>query len=180
MKDSVDKLLEQWRQERPELDVSGLGLAVRIELLAKLLRRSTEQSLAKVGLKTWQYDVLSALRRQGPPYELPASELARASLLTSGAMTTRIDHLEAQGLVERHRDLNDRRGVRVCLTARGREVIDAAIHARFMAAESSVRGLDSEERLAVEAGLRKLLLSLRPPKQPDRSAALPAASVLSS
>jgi DNA-binding MarR family transcriptional regulator len=109
---------------------------------------------------------------------LPATELARASLLTSGAMTTRIDHLETQALVERHRDPNDRRGVRVCLTARGREVIDAAIHARFMAAESSVCGLDSEERLAVEAGLRKLLLSLRPPKQPDRSAALRATSAL--
>lgn len=178
MKDSVDRLLEQWHQERPELDVSGLGLAVRIELLAKLLRRSTEKSLARVGLKTWQYDVLSALRRQGPPYELPATELARASLLTSGAMTTRIDHLEVQGLVERQPDPNDRRGVRVRLTPRGRNVIDAAIHARFMAAESSVQGLDFEERLAVEAGLRKLLLSLRPNKEPQGPAALQTSSAL--
>jgi DNA-binding MarR family transcriptional regulator len=174
MKDAVDRLLEQWRQERPELDVSGLGLAVRIELLAKLLRRSTEQSLAAVGLKPWQYDVLSALRRQGPPYALPATELARASLLTSGAMTTRIDHLETQGLVERHPDPRDRRGVRVLLTPRGLEVIDAAIHARFMSAETSVQGLDAEERLAVEAGLRKLLLSLRPPRSQAASAAISA------
>ena len=170
MKDAVDRLLEQWRQERPELDVSGLGLAVRIEMLAKLLRRSTEQSLARVGLKPWQYDVLSALRRQGPPYELPATELARESLLTSGAMTTRIDHLEEQGLVERQPDPHDRRGVRVHLTARGREVIDAAIHARFMAAETSVQGLDSAERLTVEAGLRRLLLSLRPPRSREVAA----------
>ena len=160
MKDSVDRLLEQWRQERPELDVSGLGLAVRIELLAKLLRRGTERSLAKVGLKIWQYDVLSALRRQGPPFELPATELARASLLTSGAMTTRIDHLEDNGLVERKPDPKDRRAVRVCLTLRGREVIDDAIDSRLRAAEQSVKELDFGERAAVEAGLRKLLLSL--------------------
>lgn len=158
--DSVDRLLEQWRQERPELDVSGLGLAVRIEMLAKLLRRSTDRSLQRVGLKGWQYDVLSALRRQGPPYELPATELARASLLTSGAMTTRVDHLEDQGLVKREPNPYDRRGVRVRLTPRGLEVIDAAIHARFMAAETSVNGLSAEERAAVESGLRKLLLSL--------------------
>ena len=173
MQDSVDKLLEQWRQERPELDVSGLGLAVRIELLAKLLRRSTERSLRKVGLKIWQYDVLSALRRQGPPFELPATELARASLLTSGAMTTRIDHLEEKGLVERRPDPHDRRGVRVSLTPRGREVIDDAIHARLTAAEQSVSELDSAERVAVERVLRKLLLSLsRECRQ--QSAAIPS------
>lgn len=177
MKDPVDRLLEQWRAERPELDVSGLGLAVRIELLAKLMRRSTEESLARLGLKTWQYDVLSALRRQGPPYELPATELARASLLTSGAMTTRIDHLQTQGLVERQPDPNDRRGVRVHLTERGRAMIDAAIHARFMAAELSVRELEPDERLALESGLRKLLLSLRPPRESDgERAAAPASS----
>jgi DNA-binding MarR family transcriptional regulator len=174
MKDCVDKLLEQWHEERPELDVSGLGLAVRIEMLAKLLRRSTGQSLAGVGLKTWQYDVLSALRRQGPPYELPVTELARASLLTSGAMTTRIDHLEAQGLVRRQRDPLDRRGVRVGLTPQGCDLVDAAIHARFMAAEKSVKGLDAQERLAVEAGLRKLLLSLRPTSAADGAGPLEA------
>jgi DNA-binding MarR family transcriptional regulator len=81
--------------------------------------------------------------------------------------------------VERHPDPNDRRGVRVQLTHRGREVIDAAIHARFMAAETSVRGLDSEERLAVEAGLRKLLLSLRPPKTSEVSPALQSSSAAS-
>jgi DNA-binding MarR family transcriptional regulator len=159
--DAVDRLLEQWHQERPELDVSGLGLAVRIEMIAKLLRRSTERSLSRLGLKTWQYDVLSALRRQGPPYELPSTELARASLLSSGAMTTRIDHLEEQGLVMRERDPYDRRGVRVRLTSRGLEVVDAAIHARFMAAEAGVNGLATEERAVIETGLRKLLLSLK-------------------
>jgi len=162
MKDPVDTLLEQWHQERPEVDVSGLGVAVRVEMIAKLLRRSAEKSLAGVGLKTWQYDVLSALRRQGPPFELPATELARASLLTSGAMTTRIDHLESGGLVERRPDPRDRRGVRVRLTSTGRKLIDAALHARLNAAEASIKGLSAAERRSIEKGLRKLLVSLRP------------------
>ncbi len=160
MKDPVDKLLEQWHEARPELDVSGLSAAVRIELIAKLMRRGTEKALAKVGLKSWQYDVLSALRRQGQPFELPATELARASFLSSGAMTTRIDHLEAQCFVERRRDPHDRRGVRVRLTARGRKAVDAALNARMRAADSSVRVLTPSERKQVESSLRKLLLEL--------------------
>ena len=162
MRDHVDKLLEQWHKARPELDVSGLSTAVRIELIAKLLRRGTEKALAKVGLKTWEYDVLSALRRQVQPFELPATELARASLLTSGAMTTRIDHLESARLVERRPDPNDRRGVRVRLTSTGRKLIDAALHARLNAAEASIKGLSAAERRSIEKGLRKLLVSLRP------------------
>lgn len=158
--DTVDTLLEQWRRERPELDVSGLALVVRIELLAKLLRRGTATSLADVGLKTWEYDVLSALRRQGAPFELPATELARATQLTSGAMTTRIDHLEERGLVARRPDPEDRRGVRVTLTREGVALIDRAIHTRLMAAETSVKALDVAERAVLERGLRKLLIDL--------------------
>lgn len=162
MDDPVDTLLDQWHQQRPELDVTGLSVAVRVELVAKLLRRGTEKALAKVGLKSWQYDVLSALRRQGRPFELPATELARASFLSSGAMTTRIDHLETQGFVARSPDPHDRRGVRVRLTATGRKIIDAALQARLTAAERSVRVLNARERKDIESSLRKLLLALAP------------------
>jgi len=160
--DSVDRLLDQWRHERPELDVAGLGLAVRIEMLAKLLQRTTAETLSEIGLKPWEYDVLSALRRQGPPYELPATGLAKASLLTSGAMTTRIDHLEGQGLVRRTADPKDRRGVRVGLTAKGVRFVDNAIEARFATAANNVASLTVRERAALERGLRKLLLALGP------------------
>lgn len=158
--DSIDHLLSQWKQERPDLETSGLGLVIRIEILAKLLQRSTAKSLAGLGLKTWEYDVLSALRRQGEPYALPATELARASRLSSGAMTTRIDQLQRRGLVERQPDPEDRRGVRVTLTPDGSALIDRAIEARLAAARSSVEGLAPTDRAAVEGGLRKLLLSL--------------------
>ena len=155
--DTVDKLLSQWRSERPDLDVSALGIATRIEMLAKLLRRGTAASLAIVGLKPWEYDVLSALRRQGRPFELAASELARESLLTAGAMTTRIDHLESQDLVKRSPDPNDRRGVRVRLTRKGKTAIDRAIEARLKSAESAVECMNSRQRAQTEGALRALL-----------------------
>jgi DNA-binding MarR family transcriptional regulator len=161
-KDAVDELLEQWREERPELDVSALAIAVRIEMLAKLMKRSTAENLSRVGLKTWEYDVLSGLRRQGPPFELPTTQLAKESLLTSGAMTTRIDHLEERGLVRRQPDPNDRRGVRVSLTERGVAIIDDAIQSRLTAADVSARSLSINERAAFENGLRKLLVSIGP------------------
>lgn len=158
--DTVDKLLSQWRAERPDLDVSALGISIRIELLAKLLKRETADSLATLGLKPWEYDVMSALRRQGKPYCLPASELARASLLTAGAMTTRIDHLEDQRLVKREPDPDDRRGVRVSLTRKGLSAIDKAIEARLEAAESAVQCMTTKERSVAEHALRTLLVSI--------------------
>ena len=159
--DTVDLLLSQWRTERPDLDISALGISIRVELLAKLLRRDTATSLAEVGLKPWEYDVLSALRRQGRPYCLPASELARASLLTPGAMTTRIDQLEAQSLVRREPDPEDRRGVRVLLTRKGRAAVDRAIEARLAAAESAVQGMTRKDRVATEGALRALLSAVQ-------------------
>ena len=165
IEDSVDRLLEQWRQERPGLDVSDLGLVVRIERLTKLLHRGNADALAGLGLKPWEYDCLSALRRQGAPYELPATELARASLLTTGTVTTRIDQLEARGLVERGSDPEDRRSVLVKLTKAGLALVDEAFKARLSAAESGLAGLKRAQRGRVDSGLRQLLLSLEQPAE---------------
>jgi DNA-binding MarR family transcriptional regulator len=161
-RDTVDELLEQWREERPELDVSALAIAVRIEMLAKLMKQNTAQSLAQVGLKTWEYDVLSGLRRQGPPFEVPTTQLAKESLLTSGTMTTRIDQLEERGLVKRKPDPDDRRSVRVSLTESGVALIDGAIQSRLTAADVNADSLSRKERVVFENGLRKLLVSLGP------------------
>ena len=158
--DSVDHLLAQWRRERPDQDVSGLGLVVRVELLAKRLQRGTARMLKALGLKPWEYDVLSALRRQGPPYRLPATRLASYSLLSTGAMTTRIDQLEARGWVRREPDPDDRRGVRVVLTSSGLELVDEAFKARLAAAKSSLDGLASGDRESIDVGLRKLMIQL--------------------
>ena len=158
-RDTVDNLLSQWRAERPDLDVSALGIAIRVEMLAKLMRRGTTRNLARVGLKPWEYDVLSALRRQGEPYQLPARELALASLLTAGAMTTRIDHLEHRQLVRREPDPDDRRGILVSLTKKGLALVDRAIEVRLKAAEADTCCLGRRERTGAEAALRQLLLS---------------------
>lgn len=163
MEDQVDRLLQQWAQERPELDCSRLSVVVRILLLAKVFRQSAEKALAPLDLKLWEYDVLSALRRQGPPFQLPATELARASMLTSGAMTNRIDRLEARGLVVRIPDATDRRGVNVRLTDAGRRLTDAAIEARLAAANGQLAMLSAQERRAVSDSLRKVFVAVGPP-----------------
>jgi DNA-binding MarR family transcriptional regulator len=165
-RDTVDKLLSQWRSERPDLDVAALGIAIRIEMLAKLMRRGTARNLATVGLKPWEYDVLSALRRQGEPYQLPASELAKASLLTPGAMTTRIDQLEHRQLVRREPDPGDRRGILVSLTRKGLALVDRAIEVRLAAAESRTCCLGRRERAEAEGALRELLVSAEAPDEP--------------
>ncbi|MFW2405616.1 MAG: MarR family winged helix-turn-helix transcriptional regulator [Gammaproteobacteria bacterium] len=160
MRDQVDQLLDDWNSERPKLDYSALGVVVRVQLLGKLLQRSAEYALRPLKLKLWEYDVLSALRRKGKPYEQPATELARLTMLTSGAMTTRIDRLEAKGLVARSADSEDRRGVNVRLTRAGLRVIDQALQTRLDAAEAQLATLNAKDRSALTAGLRKLLLSI--------------------
>lgn len=157
--DIVDELLFQWREERPDLDVSALGIAIRIEMLAKKLNRHTSNSLATVGLKNWEYDVLSALRRQGQPYQLPSTELARNSLLSAGAMTTRIDQLEEKKLVKRRPDPADRRGVLVELSGKGVKIVDQAIETRLDAADEAITSLNSAQRKSAEKSLRLLLNS---------------------
>lgn len=156
MTDRIDRLLGQWSAERPELDCSGLDVVARVQDVAKILRRGEDEALEAMGLRMWEYDVLSALRRQGKPYRMPATELARESLLSSGAMTNRIDRLEDRGLVERDRDPEDRRGVLVRLTSAGRKLVDAAIEARLGIANEQLSSLSQQERQAISSGLRKI------------------------
>jgi DNA-binding MarR family transcriptional regulator len=163
--DVVDLLLRQWGRERPELDVSGLSVVVRIQLLAKMLRRQTERQLAPLGLEVWEYDVLAALRRQGRPFELPATALARETLLSTGAMTNRIDRLEERGAVRRRHDPADRRCILVSLTSAGRRLVDEAIQRRLEAADETLSALSRAERRRLADLLRMLTheVGLAPP-----------------
>src|SRR5882724_12153604 len=120
LQDEVDDLVASWRAERPDLDVEPLQVLSRVSRLARHLDRARRAAFAAHGLEPWEFDVLSALRRQGPPYQLSPGALLHATLVTSGTMTNRIDRLAAAGLVSRHRDPQDRRGVLVALTERGR------------------------------------------------------------
>ncbi|MEJ2534137.1 MAG: MarR family transcriptional regulator [Gammaproteobacteria bacterium] len=155
--DPIDQLQRDWARQRPDLDHAAIGVVLRIDLLARLLNERAQERLRKCGLEWWQYDALSALRRQGAPWRLPATRLAEQVRLTSGALTHRVDRLEALGWVSREQDPRDRRRVMVSLTKRGRAAVDRATAARFEVAAEAVRGLDDEERRTIDGLLRELL-----------------------
>ena len=158
-KDIIDALQADWSRQRPELDTEAMGVVLRIQALEKLLGDQAAERLQAFGLHWWQYDVLSALRRQGPPFRMAATELAEAGMLTSGAMTNRIDRLEARGLVRRLPDPEDRRRVLVELTALGMEQVDRATEARFATASAALACLGPRQRRQLEGLLRRLLLA---------------------
>jgi len=158
-KDAIDEILDQWSEERPDLDTASLGVVIRVMTLYRAFSRQATRALERLDLELWEYDVLSALRRQGKPYVLPATRLARETDLSSGAMTNRIDRLEARGLVRRKPDRNDRRGVNVSLTAKGRKLIDKAIQLRLESARRSLKALDAEQQRELADLLRIAVLA---------------------
>ena len=125
--DEVDQLVQAWRRERPDLDVSPLEILSRVTRLARHLDIARKAAFSDVGLEIWEFDVLAALRRAGDPYALSPGQLGSQTMVTSGTITNRVDRLEERGLVRRERDPNDRRGVRVVLTDKGRTVVDEAL-----------------------------------------------------
>jgi DNA-binding MarR family transcriptional regulator len=170
-KDEVDEIVARWHRERPDLDVSPLQVLSRVSRLARHLDRARRAAFTAHGLETWEFDVLSALRRQGRPYQLSPGSLLRATLVTSGTMTNRIDRLESAGLVSRHRDQQDKRGVLVRLTRRGMQTVDAAFADLLEREQRLLNGLDASQQDEL-AGLLRVLLA-------PFDAAGPAASVIS-
>jgi DNA-binding MarR family transcriptional regulator len=156
-RDEVDDLVAAWRLQRPDLDVGPLQVLSRVSRLARHLDIARRGAFAAHGLESWEFDVLSALRRAGPPFQLTPGALLRATLVTSGTMTNRIDRLAAAGLVSREPDPRDRRGVLVTLSPRGQTAVDAAF-ADLLKREHALLsqlGLDQREVLA---GLLRTLL----------------------
>ncbi|MDA2811228.1 MarR family transcriptional regulator [Nocardiopsis sp. RSe5-2] len=160
MRDEVDGLVEAWRAERPDLDVAPLQVLSRVSRLARHLDRARRAVFTDHGLEPWEFDVLAELRRSGAPYELSPGRLLRATLVTSGTMTNRIDRLAAAGLVRRRPDPADKRGVLVRLTDEGRERVDAALEALLGYEESILEPMPAGERTALAALLRSLLSPL--------------------
>ena len=157
-RDEVDDLVDQWHAERPDLDVAPLEVLSRLSRLARHLDRARRAAFAAHGLETWEFDVLSALRRQGPPYQLSRGALLHATLVTWGTMTNRIDRLAAAGLVSRRKDARDKRGVLVALTERGREVTDATLDGLLERERELLDGLEPAQRHQL-AGLLRVLLA---------------------
>jgi DNA-binding MarR family transcriptional regulator len=158
-RDMIDDVQEDWSDQRPDLNTEAMGVVLRIQALAKILGEQAAQRLDEYDLQWWQYDVLATLRRQGGPYRMAATELADAVMLTSGAMTNRIDRLEESGLASRVSDEKDRRRVFVQLTADGLELIESAAETRFQSATDAIACLDQSQTAQLSYLLRLVLLA---------------------
>jgi DNA-binding MarR family transcriptional regulator len=155
--DDVDRIVEAWRRELPDLDVAPLHILSRISRLARRLDLDRSSAFARHSLEGWEFDVLSALRRAGRPYELSPGQLVRQTLVTSGTMTNRVDRLERRGLVERRPSPTDRRGVIVQLTAQGQRTVDGAMSDLLDRERTLLAELPETDREALAGLLRRLL-----------------------
>jgi DNA-binding MarR family transcriptional regulator len=158
MRDEVDRLVEAWQTERPDLDVRPLQVLSRVSRLARHLDRARRAVFVAHDVESWEFDVLTALRRAGAPYQLSPGRLLRATLVTSGTMTNRIDRLAEAGLVERHPDPQDKRGVQVRLTEAGLTRVDAAFADLLEREQMILEGLSPEQRDVLAGLLRTLLV----------------------
>jgi DNA-binding MarR family transcriptional regulator len=156
-RDEVDALLDAWRRERPDLDVTPMEVLSRISRLAHHLDRRRAGAFGAHGLEPWEFDVLAALRRSGVPYQLTPGQLVRETLVTSGTMTNRVDRLVARSLVSRDDHPGDRRGILVRLTDRGRETVDAALVDLLEAERAMLADLPDTDRNHLIEALRRLL-----------------------
>jgi DNA-binding MarR family transcriptional regulator len=156
----VDYLVEQWQTQGPDLDVGPMHVLSRVTRLAKHLDIARRSAFASHGLETWEFDVLSALQRVGPPFQLTPGSLLRAPLVTSGPMTNRINRLAEDGLVNREPDPRDRRGVLVTLTDEGRARVDAALEDLLSGERALLAGLDDADRESLSSLLRTVLATL--------------------
>lgn len=159
-RDAVDKILAQWHQERPDLDVSPMGLIGRTTRLASYLRKAIGKTFVEYGLQPGEFDVMATLRRSGAPYQLSPTELFKTMMVSSGTMTNRIDRLEDAGLVERIPDERDRRASFIHLTDKGFSLIDEAVTAHVANEHKIISALNTKEREALTGLLSKLLRSL--------------------
>ncbi len=157
----VDRLMEDWLRVQPDVEAEGLGVTSRIVLLGKAFAREYRRVLAPLGVSPAACEVLLALRRQGPPYQLTPTDLGKMTLLTSGAMTTRLDRMEEASLVRRNPDPDDRRSLQVSLTEMGRQLADRVLEARLAMVDTLLAPLSAEERQLTTSLLRKLLVGLR-------------------
>jgi DNA-binding MarR family transcriptional regulator len=155
--DAIDRIEQAWRRERPDIDVSSVGIISRIWRVSRHLERERKERLAELGTDRVTLDVLAMLRRAGPPYRRTAGDLTRASLITSGGVSQRLDKLERAGLVTRHIHPEDRRRIDVELTAEGMRLVDSVL-ADLMEHESALLDdLSDADKEHLQRTLKRLL-----------------------
>ncbi|MGY5957234.1 MarR family transcriptional regulator [Kosakonia sp. BK9b] len=160
MNDHIDFVVSQWDSAMPELDVSSMKIFGRMLRVMKHLGKMRAQALEPFGFREGEFDVLATLRRAGAPYCLSPTQLYKSLLVTSGAMTNRLNHLEEQGLIERIRDPDDKRSTLVGLTINGQQRIEQALVVHTATQNAMLAGLSAGQREELEVLLKHLLLAL--------------------
>jgi DNA-binding MarR family transcriptional regulator len=158
--DDIDKIIGQWKRERPDLDVSAMALIGRIGRLREYLLQEQEKVFARHGLNYSGFDVLATLRRQGTPYALSPGDLMASMMITSGTMTNRIDQLVKAGLVTRTANPNDRRSMIVSLTVKGLAVIEEAVGEHVANQKRLVAPLSEAEQALLNGLVTKYLAAI--------------------
>ena len=155
--DEVDELVGAWQRERSDLDLAPVEVFSRISRLARHLDLARRKAFSSHEIEPWEFDVLAALRRAGKPYQLTPGRLIRETMVTSGTMTNRIDRLAERDFVERSPDPNDRRGVIVALTPKGRRAVDAAFEELLSSEAELLETLSAADRDDLAGLLRRLM-----------------------
>ncbi|MDF0604492.1 MarR family transcriptional regulator [Neisseriaceae bacterium TC5R-5] len=155
--DQIDRIIALWHEVRPDLETSSTEVVGRIARLEYFITRRLLQNLAQYQLNIGEFDVLAALRRKGPPYQLSPGMLQNMVLISSGALTNRINRLEDADLVTRSIDPNDRRGVVVTLTDKGYTLIEEAVTQHLATEAELLAGLNDDERSTLAGLLKKML-----------------------
>jgi DNA-binding MarR family transcriptional regulator len=157
--DSVDRMLREWHDVRPELDFRPVGVVTRLRRVRGLLDHELEATFAEFGLGAADFEALVTLNRKGAPYQASQRTLMADLGLTSGTVSVRVDRLVGAGLVSREPDPTDGRGSLVALTTKGLELLEAAIPAHLANEERLLSALTDEEQDTLADLLRKLLAS---------------------
>jgi DNA-binding MarR family transcriptional regulator len=160
MTDHVDTILAQWRRERPDIDVSPVGPLGRISRLAQYVGQNIAAHHRSLGLNSGEFDVLATLRRSGKPYRLTPTALFQSAMLSSGAMTNRLNRLEQAGHIRRIPDPQDRRSLLVELTEQGLSLIDQAFDAHINNERELLKTIPSEQLQQLDEILRQWLSQL--------------------
>lgn len=166
MSDAVDRILEQWARERPELDASPMAVLGRIVRIAREVDRPLQRVFRRFALGPGEFDVLASLRRAGEPYRLSPRTLLESMMVTSGAVTKRVDRLERIGLVAREPDPGDRRGVLVRLTPAGLKLVNEVVEHHLANEERLLAALSRKDREQLTRLLRNLGESVRSAEEP--------------
>ncbi|MEZ8856326.1 MarR family winged helix-turn-helix transcriptional regulator [Vibrio atlanticus] len=144
--DAIDRVVEQWAKEKPELETEPMAMMGRIMRIAKYMETQVAELHKNYDMKLGEFDVLATLRRSGKPYQLTPSELIGSMMLTSGAMTNRLDKLEAKGLIRREHSKEDRRSVSVQLTKDGLILIDQMMTEHVEMQKKLVKSLSASQK----------------------------------